>query len=213
MKDFLTFFEGKHYIPRLVIAFGIIALQILLVWLIWFLFKRLAKKIENSGGEKIKPLTIKKFRILTTRQIIAVIKFFLRILKYVITAIQLFLTVPIVFSLFPATRNLALTIFGYILSPLKDIGIGIVTHIPNIFKIIVIVLVTRYVLKALKFFSSQITKGKLVLPGFYADWAEPTLRILQVLLWAFTIAIIYPYLPGSDSKAFQGVSVFVRVIF
>jgi small-conductance mechanosensitive channel len=69
------------------------------------------------------------------------------------------------------------------------------------------------VLKAVKFFAVQITKGKLVIPGFYADWAEPTLKILQVLLWAFTVAIIYPYLPGSDSRVFQGVSVFIGIIF
>jgi small-conductance mechanosensitive channel len=37
--------------------------------------------------------------------------------------------------------------------------------------------------------------------------------ILQVLLWAFTVAIVYPYLPGSDSRAFQGVSVFVGIVF
>jgi small-conductance mechanosensitive channel len=59
----------------------------------------------------------------------------------------------------------------------------------------------------------QITRGKLVIPGFYADWAEPTFNILRFLLWAFTLAIVYPYLPFSDSRIFKGVSVFVGVIF
>jgi small-conductance mechanosensitive channel len=65
----------------------------------------------------------------------------------------------------------------------------------------------------LRFFSTQIEKGKLVLPGFYADWAQPTFNILRFLLYAFTVAIVYPYLPGSDSAIFQGVSVFVGIIF
>ena len=86
-------------------------------------------------------------------------------------------------------------------------------YIPNIFKIAIIVIITRYAIKLLKFLEIQITKGKLVLPGFYADWAEPTFKIFTVLLWAFTVAIVYPYLPGADSKAFQGVSVFVGIIF
>ncbi|MDR3019774.1 MAG: mechanosensitive ion channel family protein, partial [Treponema sp.] len=66
---------------------------------------------------------------------------------------------------------------------------------------------------ALKFFAERIAKGKMVIPGFYADWAHPTLKILQVFLWAFTVAIIYPYLPGSDSRVFQGVSVFLGLLF
>jgi small-conductance mechanosensitive channel len=78
---------------------------------------------------------------------------------------------------------------------------------------VIILLVTRYVIRGLKFFSKQIAAGKLVITGFYADWAHPTFNILRFLLYAFTVAIIYPYLPGSDSKIFQGVSVFVGIIF
>jgi len=106
-----------------------------------------------------------------------------------------------------------MTIFGYIFNPLKDIIIGAISYIPNLFKIVIIVAVTHYALKLLKFLSTQISKGRLVLNGFYADWAEPTFKILQVLLWAFTVAIAYPYLPGSQSAAFQGVSVFVGLVF
>lgn len=195
------------------IALAVIVGQILLIWLVWQLFKRLSQKVIEVKGEKIKPLTIKKIRLLTSQQIIEIIQFALRILKYLITVFQLFLTVPIVFSLFPATEKLASTLFGYILTPVKGIVIGTVKYIPNLFTIIIIIFVTRYILRALRFFSVQITRGKLVIHGFYADWAEPTYKILQVLLWAFTVAIIYPYLPGSDSRIFQGVSVFVGIIF
>ena len=199
--------------PRISISIAIIAGQILLLWAIWRIFKKINLKIADKAADKIKPLTIKKFKVLTSKQIVKVIQFFLRILKYVISVIQLFLTVPIVFSLFPATRNIAVTIFDYILSPIKKIGYDAFKYIPNLFTIIITIAVTYYVLRGLKFFAKQIEKGKLVLPGFYADWAAPTFKILQVLLWAFTVAIIYQYLPGSDSRAFQGVSVFVGIIF
>ena len=206
-KDEMTF------IQKLGMTVAIIVVQALLIWLIWHLFKRLNINLETSGKDKIKPLTIRKFKIFSTVQIIEIIEVFLRILKYVITAVQLILTIPIIFSFFHATRDLASTLFGYILDPIKDIALNAVRYIPNLFKIVIIVLITRYVLRGLKFFSGQIARGRLVIPGFYPDWAEPTLKILQVLLWAFTVAVIYPYLPGSDSKAFQGVSVFIGVIF
>jgi small-conductance mechanosensitive channel len=202
-----------HIAQRISFSIAVIAGQVLLLWIIWRIFKLIDQKIVQAGGEKIKPLTVKKFKILTSKQIVKVIQFLVKILKYIITIIQLFLTVPILFSLFPATKNIASTIFEYILTPLKKIGLDAVRYLPNLFTIIVTIIIARYALRGLKFFALQIEKGKLVIPGFYADWAAPTYKILQVLLWAFTVAIIYPYLPGSESRAFQGVSVFVGIIF
>ena len=201
------------FFHRLGIAFAIIAGQAFLIWLVWFLFRRLNSRLESAGGDKIKPLVINKFKVLTAKQVVGIIERILQILKYLITAIQLFITVPIVFSLFPATRNLAATLFRYILDPVKDIAVSAVLYIPNLFKIIIIIIIIRYLLKGLKYFSVQIEKGRLVIPHFYTEWAAPTYRILQVLLWAFAVALIYPNLPGSDSRAFQGVSVFIGIVF
>jgi small-conductance mechanosensitive channel len=88
-----------------------------------------------------------------------------------------------------------------------------VGYIPNLFTIIIILVITRYVLRGVKFFTNQIGKEKIKIPGFYSDWAYPTFNILRFLIFAFTVAMIFPYLPGSQSQAFQGVSVFVGVIF
>ena len=202
------------HIQRLGIAMAIIAGQVIFIFVIWKIFKHINNKIDHaSGKERIKPLTIKQVRLLTAKQLINVIHFFLRILKYLITFVLLFITLPIVFSLFPPTKDLASTLFGYILAPLKRIAVDLLKFIPDFITIIIIIVITSYVLRALKFFAVRISKGKLVIPGFYADWAHPTYKILQVLLWAFTIAIAYPYLPGAESRAFQGVSVFVGIIF
>jgi small-conductance mechanosensitive channel len=201
------------FIVRLGMALAILAAQAMIIRFLWKLFNSLSRKASETGKEKIKPLTIKKIRLLSTQQIIDSILALLKILKYVVSGFLLFLTIPIEFSLFPATRHLATTIFGFVFNPLKDIFIGAINYVPNLIRIVIIVIITHYSIKLLKFFSTQIAKGRLVLNGFYADWAEPTYKILQVLLWAFTVAIAYPYLPGSQSAAFQGVSVFVGIIF
>jgi len=201
------------FLYRLGIALAIVIVQILLIRVIWILFQRLYKKIESTGNEKIKPLYINKFKVLSAKHVLNAIEIILKLLKYLVTVIQLFLTIPIIFSLFSATKDIASLLFGYILNPIKRIFKGVVEYIPNLFTIAIIIIFTHYVLKALKYFATQIERGKLKLSGFYPDWASPTLRILQVLLWAFTVAVIYPYLPGSDSKAFQGVSVFIGIIF
>jgi len=202
-----------NFFVRLVIVIAIIIILALLIRLVWFLFKKLINKIEVSANEKIKPLVIKNLRVLTTKQILGIIEFTLRIIKYVITLVQIFLTLPVIFSLFSATRKFAMSIFEYILNTLKDFGISIGKYIPKLLTIIIIIFITHYLLRGIKFFVTHIERGRVAIPGFYPEWAQPTYKIMQVLLWAFSFALMYPYLPGADSKAFQGVSVFIGIIF
>ncbi|MFP3040507.1 mechanosensitive ion channel family protein [Treponema primitia] len=201
-----------NILMRLGIAAAIIIAQALFIRLVWYFFKWFQGKLTVYGNKHFKYLTIKKFHIMDTTQILNILFTILKIAKYIVTAFQLFLTIPIVFRLFAPTRNLADKLFGYVLNPLKTIGLGILGYIPNIFTITIIVIITRYVIQTLKFFTLRIEKEKLVIPGFYADWARPTFNILRILLYAFMVAIIYPYLPGAESNAFQGVSVFVGII-
>ena len=202
-----------EFAGKLGISAGIVAGQVLLIWLVWFIFRKINVRIKSNTGKRIKPFTIKKLNILSVKQIENVFLFLLRILKYLITAFQLFITVPIVFSLFPATEKIASSIFEHILDPVKHILNSAVRYIPNLITIIVILIIIKYILRALKFFAGQISKEKIKIPGFYTDWALPTYNILKVLLCAFTVAVVFPYLPGSDSRVFQGVSVFVGIIF
>jgi small-conductance mechanosensitive channel len=117
------------------------------------------------------------------------------------------------FSIFPWTRGLADKLFNYILSPVKNIFSAVIDYIPNLFTIAVIYLSIHYTVKFFKFLASEIENGALVISGFYPDWAMPTFNIVRVLLYAFMFVTIFKYLPGSDSPVFQGVSVFLGILF
>ncbi|MDR2314489.1 MAG: mechanosensitive ion channel family protein [Spirochaetaceae bacterium] len=198
---------------RLCIAAAFVVGQVLLIWLTVFFFRWFRKKITALVKKHVPSLTIKKLRILETTQILDSCYLVIRILKYLLVFIQLFLTIPLIFSLFALTQNLAATLFGYILTPLKQILLDFINYIPNLISIILFLVISKYIIRSLRFFSTRIERGKLVVPGFYPDWAQPTFNILRFIIYAFTVAIIYPYLPGSDSRVFQAVSVFVGVIF
>jgi small-conductance mechanosensitive channel len=203
---------GLSLFKRLGIAAGIIVLQIVLLRLMWFLFRKLTVRAADYGATKLKPLKIKKFNILDTKQMLSVIFFVIKTLKIAATVLFLYITITSIFALFSLTRNLAQTLLGYIWSPVKDILISLRDFIPHLFIIAVTLFVVRYILRSLKFFAKQVEKGRLVLPGFYPDWAQPTFNILRVFVYAFTVAIIYPHIPGSGSSTFQGISVFVGII-
>jgi small-conductance mechanosensitive channel len=136
-----------------------------------------------------------------------------KILKWLVVLSTVYIALPILFGIFPWTKNMAQTLFGFVLNPLKDIGLSLWVFLPNLITIVVIVIVFRYVLKGLYFLKSEIQEENLKLPGFYSDWASPTYQIIKVLVFAFMIIVIFPYLPGSDSPVFQGVSVFLGFLF
>jgi small-conductance mechanosensitive channel len=183
-----------------------------LIWGTLLLYRRLKQRIERLLGTKLKPITFHDYEFLDTRKQVTVLMFGASLLRYIIIAIQLFISIPILFSIFPQTKGLAYKIFSYVWNPVREIAGDIVAYTPKLFTIIVIWLSIRYLVKGVKYLAGEIESEKLKISGFYPDWAQPSFQIVRFLLYAFMIAMIYPYLPNSDSGIFQGVSVFVGLI-
>jgi small-conductance mechanosensitive channel len=84
--------------------------------------------------------------------------------------------------------------------------------LPNLLVIAVIAVITTYVIRLIRFVFTQIRKGELKIPGFYPDWAEPTDKLIRVLILVLALIVAFPYLPGAQSPAFRGISIFVGVL-
>ncbi|MBD5226186.1 MAG: mechanosensitive ion channel family protein [Bacteroidales bacterium] len=190
----------------------VIIVQYMLFKFTNYLFRKLRRRIIRFRQQKLRPVIIRDYELLNTRQLGRILIFFSNLLRYVVLLIQLTFTVPILFAIFPQTEKLALTIFLYIIEPIKMVLSSIVDYIPNLFIILVIWYCIKYIIKGIHYIASEIENEKLKITGFYPDWAQPTFNIIRFLLYAFMIAMIYPYLPGSNSGVFQGISVFVGLI-
>jgi len=88
-----------------------------------------------------------------------------------------------------------------------------VTSLPDLMFLVILYLIVRYILKLERMFFTQVSRRRIKLQNFDPDWAMPTFKIVRFLTIAFAVVIAYPYIPGSDSLAFKGVSVFIGVIF
>lgn len=177
-----------------------------------WLFHKLKARIIRLKDTKLKPVSIQGYEILDTQKQVNLLVFLANIGRYIFMGLQLLITVPLIFIIFPQTEGLAYCILGYIWDPIKIILLGIVNYIPNLFTIIVIWYAVRYLVRFVLYLAHEVEAGRLKINGFYPDWAMPTFHIVRFLLYAFMIAMIYPYLPRSDSGVFQGISVFVGLI-
>lgn len=196
---------------------GIAALILtILAFMLYFankLFKWTNNKIIQQKGKKINGLKIRNYTLLDASRQVVFLTGLNNIVKWIVFLLLINIALPILFGLFPWTKNFAQILFSYIYIPLKKIGSNLWNYLPNLFTIIVIILIFRYTLKGIHFLKNEIERGKLQISGFYPDWANPTFQILRIVLFAFMFVLIFPYLPGSDSPIFQGVSVFLGFLF
>lgn len=217
LSDIVVYKEEKSFLKKVKeigLTILIIVVQVFLIWLVTIFFKRkINPYLESKKGIWFKSLSIKSYKLLDDSKLTQVVLFLVKLFRYFINLIQLYITFPLIFSIFPPTRRLAENLLGYVLTPIKSSFWSLVNYIPDLITVIVIVVITRYIIKLLRYIASEVEAGALSLPGFYPDWARPTFNIIRVLVLAFMFVVIFPYLPGSDSPVFQGVSVFLGIVF
>jgi small-conductance mechanosensitive channel len=195
------------------LALLVVVLAVLLIYGISKLFGWLLSKTHNQDAWYSKGIRIKNYQLVDPARSVQVLHTLIRLAKWLVIILVIYLALPVLFGIFPFTKNISDTLLGYVAAPLKKIGLAVWNYIPNLITILVLVIIFRYVLKFFRYLKTEIELGKLTIPGFYPDWANPTYQILRVLILAFMLIVIFPYMPGSDSPIFKGVSVFVGVLF
>lgn len=200
-------------VKEILLALFLIVLFVFIIKYIFRLFRWTSVKISQQKDLLIKGIQIRNYTLFDSSKEVNFLLNVNNVVKWLLVFLAIYLALPIIFGIFPWTENFASTLFGYILNPLKKIASSFWNFVPNLITIIVIIIVFRYVVKGIKFLKNEIEDGALTIPGFYPDWANPTYQIIRVLIFAFMIVVIFPYLPGSDSAVFRGVSVFLGFLF
>ena len=171
--------------------------------------QRLGQRFVGGLGE----LKIQSVQLIQSRQLWLAVRALLNVGTTLAMLVIAYLHLSSVLRLFPWTRQLADDLFQLFLQPLQVMGHALLGAVPDLAFVLVLVLVARYVLRALRLLFEGIETGAVRFDGFDPEWAQPTYKIVRILVVAFTVVVAYPYIPGSDSQAFKGVSLFLGVIF
>jgi small-conductance mechanosensitive channel len=194
----------------------ILMILILMAFIIFFvskIFKYTQKWLVEHLEKGINGIKIKNYTLFNSRQELNLVLRTNNLFKWILIVIIIYLTLPLIFGLLPWAKNIADTLLGYILNPTRKILFAIWNYLPNLFTIFVLVTIIVYIRKGFHYLSNEIESESLKIEGFYKDWAKPTYQIISILLFAFLIVVVFPYLPGSDSPIFKGVSVFIGLLF
>lgn len=204
--------SGKNLILHIGLAI-LFTIALFLIFLVLRKFFARAYALIDAGlWGFIRPIRFRNIEVLKADRVTRSLLGLARLARVVIAFFLLYLYLSLVLGLFPQTEKWADKLYGYILTPLRTAGNVIIDFIPNLFFIIVICMIGRFSLKLVRLFFHEVSAGNIQFVGFHREWGEPTYKLVRVLIFAFLLVVIFPYLPGSSSPAFQGISVFFGIL-
>jgi small-conductance mechanosensitive channel len=170
-------------------------------------------RIERRYQADVQGIQDRAFRIVKADQIWRALTGLLNLAWSVVIFVAAYAYLHYVLKLFPWTRGLSMGLLATMMNPIRTMGTGLVGMIPDLAFLTILILGTRYVLKLMRAFFEEIARETVKLKGFEADWALPTYRLVRLLTIALAVVVAYPYVPGSGSNAFKGVSLFFGIVF
>lgn len=193
-----------------VVVFAALALGL---WLLGRIAGWIEAALERRFGERIRSLRLRSLPFVHVERLLPVARRVAWGVRFVGGIVAIVLAIEIALDGFPWTRPIARGIVSYITDPLRMIGLSVLGYVPKLVFLLVLAAVTWWALRLLKLFFTGIENGVIVFSNFYPEWAVPTYRLVRFLFLAFVVVVAYPYLPGSESAAFKGVSLFLGVMF
>jgi small-conductance mechanosensitive channel len=123
-----------------------------------------------------------------------------------------YLWLTFVLKRFPFTRPWGIQLGSFLVDLVTDLAIGAVTAIPGLFTVFLIFLINRFLTRIVGAFFLSVENEALHVSWLQPETAKATRRVVIVVMWIFALTVAYPYIPGSNTGAFKGVSVFVGLM-
>jgi len=194
---------------RTLAATVVLALILVLVFKLW---RRLDTRIAEPVHRRMQALNVESLKLVRVEDVGQAVRAALKTLRSFLVAVLLILYLQVVFGLFPWTRWIHQRLADWILGPLDTMGAALLEAIPNLIFLAILFVVMRWVIKLVRLFFEAVGRGGLTFANFDPDWAQPTFKIVRMALIAFGLVVAYPYIPGSGTAAFKGVSLFAGVV-
>jgi small-conductance mechanosensitive channel len=216
IRDAIARYRAERTTERLVqsamVASAATAVAALALWLVWIGFRRARLKLDQRYRRRIHSLSIQSFELVRAESIWRGLDGTLGALRWLIIAAIVYLLSAFALRQFPWTRATAERLLDLVVQPLMSIVSGVLGYIPKLIFLVLMFFGVRYLLKLLSLFFDAVGSGRVPMRGFDAEWAQPTYHIARILIILLSLVIAYPYLPGSGSAAFQGLSIFAGLM-
>jgi small-conductance mechanosensitive channel len=183
-----------------------------LIALFWRTYRTLGVRLASRAERKLHQLAAGNVALVKASHAPDVLRFGVRIAFVIVSLTLTYIWLTFTLRRFPYTRPWGESLRAFLIERLASMGLLIASAIPNLFTVLLIALLTRFAVKLAHAFFNSVRDGRVDLPYVHPETALPTRRIVTTLFWLLGLVVAYPYLPGSGSDAFKGLSVFVGLV-
>ncbi len=185
------------------------AVLLVLVWLL----RRMTDALQQAADRRVAALAAQARKSLYIDHARQAVRGAINVARVAGIVVVLVALLQYVLTRFPWTRAAGLTLFTYVAGPLSGLGRGFLAAIPNLVFLTILFFLTRYALSLLRLYFAAVQRGTITLRNFEPDWARPTYALVRMFVVAIALVIAYPYIPGSQTEAFKGVSILAGLVF
>jgi small-conductance mechanosensitive channel len=190
-----------------------LAVCVVALLLLRWISRRTAAGVERRFRRRVQKLAIGSFEFVRADRLWSYLRAVLRGLRLFVGLTIAFFFLEYSLRQFPWTRGTAAQLDDWVIGPVRVIGKGLLGFVPNLIFLVILYFFTRWALRLLRLFFDGVGSGEVVLEGFYPEWAAPTFKLVRLAVVVFAVVVAYPYIPGSGSDAFKGISIFLGLVF
>jgi len=201
---------------RLLISAGLAVLFTLIAIALFRLLLLLSARwhgwLSDWLRQRLPAIRFRNFEVLSRSQLSGIVLAVLGRLDVVVGLLLLYTYLTSVLSLFPYTQGWAWLLLHFATTHIIDFLKNIGRAVPGLIVIAFILVLFRWLSQLSDRFFDAVNDGTLAFSGFHPDLARPSKRLVRIVIWIVALMISYPYIPGAQSRAVQGVSILLGLM-
>jgi small-conductance mechanosensitive channel len=193
-------------------AAGATLLLLLLLWGIRAVDRVAERRLVNLAAERLRRVPLADAHLLHASRVLELTRRLVMFVALIAAAFVIYSWLTFVLRRFPYTRPWGESMREYFFDTVTSLALGFAHALPGLFTVALIFLIARFFVRLINALFDGVEHERFSLPWVYPETAQPTRRLVNGLIWLFALIVAYPYLPGSGTDAFKGVSVFLGLI-
>ncbi|WP_271951948.1 mechanosensitive ion channel family protein [Ruegeria faecimaris] len=211
----LKYREARSSEGRVDSALAAVAWTALFALVSYFFFakrKKFLGYVRNNLEKRAESVEEATKSILRSRAIASIIVYSIHALMWVLFLFFLYYYLSLVLLSFAETQAIAQVLLKYVSEPLINVVLAVVGYIPNLIMLVIIAALCRFAIRGLDLFFDNLENGAFEIKDFEAHWIAPTNMLFRALIIVIALVFAYPYIPGSGSRAFQGLTILAGIM-
>ncbi len=202
-----------RYLPNFLRGLGVAVLAtlflILLLWAVGRIRKRIIQSIDTSPNHLP---DWRAFGVQLRPHLVGVEKKLVGLGALVIVLPALYFWITFVFAQFYYTKPWSDLLGAYLWKSAYSLFSRFIEELPNLGTVALVFFLAHLFTRLVRGIFAMVEHRTLALPGLQPETARVTRRLVLILVWLFALVVAYPYMPGSGTDAFKGVSVFLGLV-